>query len=257
MAVRPQRLTPHTFERALQPTLYLLVRISRDPRPTFHPGVAEFFDAAYPRLFSFGTLTRSSVRDPGWWDAAFRSSLGPIRGGVGDGYYLLEAGVVIGHHNGVTRPSHVSYEDEPGATARRDRVRRLGFASGVARPADVEAARPIVLYFDEIVARKQRSSGSGGSYVYEEREPTPGAHDRASSPPPAAPAAPARPDPFELLGVSPGATDDEIKAAYREQMKMNHPDKVAHLSPALQQFAQAQVLAIKGAYEAIKAMRGR
>ena len=45
------------------------------------------------------------------------------------------------------------------------------------------------------------------------------------------------------------------EAAFREQMKLNHPDKVAHLSPALQKFAEAQVLKIKDAYERLA--RGR
>jgi hypothetical protein len=40
-------------------------------------------------------------------------------------------------------------------------------------------------------------------------------------------------------------------------MKLNHPDKVAHLSPALQQFAQQQTLIAKHAYDTILGMRGR
>ncbi|HHO54171.1 MAG TPA: hypothetical protein ENK18_25695 [Deltaproteobacteria bacterium] len=258
MTVRLLRLTPHTFDRALQSALYLMIRIGRDPRLGFHPAVAEFFQAAYPRLFAFGALCRLDVRDPSWWSAALQSSLGPMRGGVGDGYYLLEGGVVIGHHSGIVHPNNVSYEGEHGIEAQRARIRALTSAQGPAREADVEAARPIIMYFDGIVARKQRSSGFEGSYVYEEREPVPEPEaQQGPRPPDPAASSAGRPDPFELLGVSPEATDAEIKTAFWEQMKMNHPDKVAHLSPALQQFAQAQVLAIKGAYEAIKAMRRR
>lgn len=63
------------------------------------------------------------------------------------------------------------------------------------------------------------------------------------------------PDPFEVLGVESDASDDEIRAAYKEQMKQNHPDKVAHLSPAIRKVAEQQTLAIQGAWEAIRAMR--
>ena len=39
-------------------------------------------------------------------------------------------------------------------------------------------------------------------------------------------------------------------------MKLNHPDKVAHMSQAIQDFAQSRVVAIKAAYDSIKRMRG-
>jgi len=65
----------------------------------------------------------------------------------------------------------------------------------------------------------------------------------------------AGPDPFEVLGVEPDASDQEIKRAYKEQMKLNHPDRVAHLSPAIRKVAEEQTLAIQRAYEAIRAMR--
>lgn len=32
------------------------------------------------------------------------------------------------------------------------------------------------------------------------------------------------PDPYQLLGVSPGATDDELHAAYRRLVQIHHPD---------------------------------
>ena len=34
-------------------------------------------------------------------------------------------------------------------------------------------------------------------------------------------------DPYKVLGVSPSATDDEIKDAYRALVKKYHPDKFA------------------------------
>ena len=55
-------------------------------------------------------------------------------------------------------------------------------------------------------------------------------------------------DPFSVLGVSPSATEDEIKTAYRRLAKQYHPD----LNPG-DQFAEAKMKEINEAYtEAIR-----
>lgn len=58
-------------------------------------------------------------------------------------------------------------------------------------------------------------------------------------------------DPFAVLGVRPGATHDEIRDAYRTQMKLYHPDRVADLGPELQQVAHRKSLDIQRAYAEI------
>ncbi len=49
------------------------------------------------------------------------------------------------------------------------------------------------------------------------------------------------------------ATQEEIKAAYREMMSKYHPDKVAHLGEEFQEIAKAKTKAINQAYETLKA----
>ena len=60
-------------------------------------------------------------------------------------------------------------------------------------------------------------------------------------------------NPYEVLGVSPNATDDEVKAAYRELAKKYHPDNYSN-NP-LSDLAQEKMQEINEAYDAIIRMR--
>ena len=61
---------------------------------------------------------------------------------------------------------------------------------------------------------------------------------------------------YAVLGISPGATDDEVKSAYRRMAMKNHPDKVATLGPDVQKAAEEKFRQIQEAYETIKRQRG-
>lgn len=60
---------------------------------------------------------------------------------------------------------------------------------------------------------------------------------------------------YECLGVSPQATDDEVKSAYRKLVMMYHPDRYATQGPAAQVHAQDKFLKVQKAYEEIKKLR--
>ncbi|MBR4789169.1 MAG: DnaJ domain-containing protein, partial [Bacteroidales bacterium] len=61
---------------------------------------------------------------------------------------------------------------------------------------------------------------------------------------------------YSVLGISPSATDDEVKNAYRRMAMKNHPDKVATLGPEVQKAAEEKFRKIQEAYETIKKERG-
>ena len=60
-------------------------------------------------------------------------------------------------------------------------------------------------------------------------------------------------DPYKVLGVSPDASDDEIKKAYRALARKYHPDK--YRDSDLADLASEKMKEINAAYEQIKDMR--
>ncbi len=60
-------------------------------------------------------------------------------------------------------------------------------------------------------------------------------------------------DPYKVLGVSPDASDDEIKKAYRQLARKYHPDK--YRDSDLADLASEKMKEVNAAYEQIKKMR--
>lgn len=56
-------------------------------------------------------------------------------------------------------------------------------------------------------------------------------------------------DPYTILGIAPGASKEEIKAAYRRLAAQYHPDKVQHLGKDFQKMAEERFKEIQQAYD--------
>lgn len=61
---------------------------------------------------------------------------------------------------------------------------------------------------------------------------------------------------YKILELSPTATDDEVKKAYRKMAIKFHPDKVASLGEEVQKAAKEKFQQVQHAYDAIKKERG-
>jgi DnaJ like chaperone protein len=63
-------------------------------------------------------------------------------------------------------------------------------------------------------------------------------------------------DDYKILEVSPDATNEEVKKAYREAAKKHHPDKVGHLGEDVRKAAEEKFARVNEAYDRIKKARG-
>ena len=60
---------------------------------------------------------------------------------------------------------------------------------------------------------------------------------------------------YKILEIEPGASESEIKKAYRKMAVKYHPDKVAHLGKEIQKTAEEKFKAVSDAYSEIKKKR--
>jgi DnaJ like chaperone protein len=61
---------------------------------------------------------------------------------------------------------------------------------------------------------------------------------------------------YKILEISPNATDEEVKKAYRTMAKKFHPDRLSHLGEEYQKAAKEKFQEVANAYEKIKTQRG-
>ena len=59
-------------------------------------------------------------------------------------------------------------------------------------------------------------------------------------------------DPYEILGVSKKASQDQIRNAYKSLAAKYHPDKVSHLGEEFRELAEQRFKEIQEAYQKLK-----
>lgn len=59
-------------------------------------------------------------------------------------------------------------------------------------------------------------------------------------------------NPYEILGVQPGCSKEDLRKAYTKLAAQYHPDKVSHLGEELQKVAEERFKDIESAYRQLK-----
>lgn len=247
MRARVNTLTPHTWASTLGRRRFAVVRVQVGTE-RLRPALTDALFGARPEGVTFGIVDLSRRHPPEFWIDAFRSKAGPLRrdgSPAPEGYYIFRDGLVIAHHPGSTQTS-----------ALRGIIRYL---SGKLVDGPTGNSGDASWVYEEDPARSYDPRGGrrgpGPGPRGRRRSSTAGSGQRTHSPPPHPPE-PAPGDPYGVLGVSSDCSDDELRAAYKAALKLNHPDRVAHLSPALQAFALAETQNIRTAWETLKERRG-
>ena len=81
------------------------------------------------------------------------------------------------------------------------------------------------------------------------------ARDGSGRQAPGLPAPPARLNPYDVLGVRPDASRQDVRTAWKTRALEYHPDRVANLGKKLKEVAEEETRTINAAYEMIRRSR--
>lgn len=239
---RPESLSQSNFANFLGSRPTVIVHLGPFSSPaTFLSGIIKHFSADLGNHVAFGCLDTSKLIYTPWPLKFVRDVFNEALTTAPSGYYLFEQGQVRAFHPGYVPQSSDELSTDLGLLGVG------GFLSLIldsSRPATAALnvindrhARAVIAHFEQALAPPtKKKTTTDWTTILANRKPE-------------------AQDPYATLGISSTATDEEVKQAFRTQAALNHPDKVAHLAPAIQKFASDQFTAMKAAYEQIVAAR--
>jgi hypothetical protein len=201
---------------------------------TMHQGAVGWIDASKIDLGDHATSS--------WIDAQHERLGRPAGASVRLGYYLFLDGQVAAYHSGLVDFKRDKLSLGAGLVAAIAGLcwENTFLLNGAFRATHFQASLRVLQFFEAAITGRQ-----------------PHAPHWASPPPP--PAQEAAIDPvelaFEVLGLAPSATQDEVKARYRALAKEWHPDRFTNDAPKFTE-AGARMTQINAAYSVVCDARG-
>ena len=201
---------------------------------SFIPDVAAHFQADYHDKVRFGYFNYNQVLGHQAWLPKYFGKWS-IKG---DGYYLFVEGSCVAFHDG------------GGASSSETSVDNSLTLGAVLVAIVQKSTAPIVSTLEVINRGKAQRIISHFEPIVQKMLPRLGYEDSCQQP--SSTSKTKKRKPHEVLGVEANATVSDIKTAYHARMGKNHPDKVAHMSEAIQKAAEAETLDIQEAYQQLQ-----
>lgn len=227
------RLGHGTFDTFVNSQLYVLVRVKKAGGGAFNNHVLAYFANEYRADVSFGEVVLDDGPAGTWLMKRLPSSLlGQVKGmdrvlmelgTPAEGYYLFVRGTAVAYHCGTTKRSDDDGEALVAVTL------SLLFWSPAPASSTVERrqqrhAKAVIAHFERAIQQEAQESSD-----QEQRQRSP----------------------YQILGVTPGASRDEIKKEHRRLVVQYHPDKVQHMGPELRELAAKKTTELNAALDEI------
>lgn len=216
-----------------------IIKVGTGSDPSFLKGIRRYFAAEHRFAVAFGYIDRwSTIAFSAWSTKVFGGPFATRRGASTDasGYYLFVDGQAIAFDQGVAIDANFDLKFALGAAAVSLIARSPAIADGSLEMLDRQASERVIDQFEKMIIGRLLAGDRGESG--------------------AAPKAEVQPvDPFAVLKIRSDARDEEVESAYREQIRLNHPDVVARAGPEIQRIANERTTKIIEAHQMILKLR--
>lgn len=232
-----ERVQQGEFDRFVSARRIVIIRIQTGEESYFDHRIADYFDAEYGYEAQFGWFNIGKILAYEHWAQNHLKEFSNKRNG-----YLL-----------TIQGKHKAFHDIMGTQGRANNnrysaiLRHQSLEDRFLEIFDKETVQKTIVQFDNVIRGKTDSKLSDASQPNAKKFDTEKRSTQSST---------AR-TPYEILGLTIGAGTDEIERAKKDLLAKNHPDKLTHMDPAIQQYGAERTKEILAAYSQLMHIQGK